>query len=66
MPAATVRILGIDPGLRVTGFGVIEKSGASLSYIASGCVRSDGVELPDRLKMLSARSDRVHRPQRSR
>src|SRR6266700_181732 len=38
MPAPTVRILGIDPGLRVTGFGVIEKNGASLSYIASGFV----------------------------
>lgn len=33
----TVRILGVDPGLRVTGFGVIEKSGNALSYLASGC-----------------------------
>jgi len=33
-----LRILGIDPGLRVTGFGIIEKNGASLAYIASGCI----------------------------
>ena len=36
-----MRILGIDPGLRVTGFGIIEKDGSRLTYIASGCVRSD-------------------------
>jgi crossover junction endodeoxyribonuclease RuvC len=31
-----LRILGIDPGLRVTGFGVIEQTGSKLSYITSG------------------------------
>ena len=36
----TRRILGIDPGLRVTGFGVIEQSGQKLSYVASGVIRS--------------------------
>jgi len=54
MPAPTVRILGIDPGLRVTGFGVIEKNGASLSYIASGCVKSGDADLADRLKTILA------------
>jgi len=54
MPAPTVRILGIDPGLRVTGFGVIEKNGASLSYIASGCVKSGNADLADRLKTILA------------
>ncbi len=39
-----IRILGIDPGLRVTGFGVIEKTGTKLAYVTSGCVRSDGEE----------------------
>jgi crossover junction endodeoxyribonuclease RuvC len=66
MPAPTVRILGIDPGLRVTGFGVIEKNGASLSYIASGCVKSGGAELADRLKTLLSGLREViaeHRPQ---
>jgi crossover junction endodeoxyribonuclease RuvC len=47
-----VRILGIDPGLRTTGFGVIEQSGGKLRYITSGCVRSGKGELADRLKLL--------------
>ena len=46
------RILGIDPGLRVTGFGVIEKSGSKLTYITSGCIRVPVGELPDRLKTI--------------
>ncbi|APA70210.1 crossover junction endodeoxyribonuclease RuvC [Janthinobacterium lividum] len=46
-------ILGIDPGLRTTGFGVIEKHGNKLRYIASGTVKtgSEG-ELPPRLKVI--------------
>jgi crossover junction endodeoxyribonuclease RuvC len=49
------RILGIDPGLRVTGFGVIEKHGNKLHYIASGCIKSkDKDALPQRLGTLFA------------
>ena len=41
-PATTsIRILGIDPGLRSTGFGVIDKAGNKLSYVASGCIKAD-------------------------
>jgi len=47
-----VRILGIDPGLRVTGFGVIDKRGARLSYVTSGCVRTPAGELAARLKVI--------------
>ena len=36
-----VRIIGIDPGLRKTGWGVIETEGTRLSYIADGSVHSD-------------------------
>ena len=36
-----VRIIGIDPGLRNTGWGVIEAEGTRLSYIADGSVHSD-------------------------
>ncbi|MDR1849395.1 MAG: crossover junction endodeoxyribonuclease RuvC [Zoogloeaceae bacterium] len=51
--ADDLRILGIDPGLRVTGFGVIEKHGQTLRYIASGCVRSNaGQSLPERIATL--------------
>ncbi|MFT3848037.1 MAG: crossover junction endodeoxyribonuclease RuvC [Propionivibrio sp.] len=49
-PVAATRILGVDPGLRVTGFGIIEKSGNSLSYLASGCIKTDNkTSLPQRL-----------------
>ncbi len=36
-----VRIIGIDPGLRNTGWGVIEVEGTRLSYVADGSVHSD-------------------------
>ena len=52
---ATIRILGIDPGLRCTGFGVIEAEGPRLHYIASGTIKTDAVaigELPARLKII--------------
>ncbi|MGQ3294061.1 MAG: crossover junction endodeoxyribonuclease RuvC, partial [Shinella sp.] len=37
-----IRIIGIDPGLRRTGWGVIETLGNSLRFVASGTVTSDG------------------------
>ncbi|MDR0529479.1 MAG: crossover junction endodeoxyribonuclease RuvC [Zoogloeaceae bacterium] len=44
------RILGIDPGLNATGFGLVEKRGQQLLYLASGCVRSNPKEaLPERI-----------------
>ena len=43
------RVLGIDPGSRITGFGVIEIAGGQTSYVASGCVRLGEGELPLRL-----------------
>ena len=48
----TVRILGIDPGLRVTGFGVLDKVGQQLHYVASGCIKTPAGELPERLKVI--------------
>lgn len=36
-----IRIIGIDPGLRRTGWGVVEASGNTLRFVASGTVRSD-------------------------
>ena len=36
-----IRIVGIDPGLRRTGWGVIESDGVRLSYVASGLITSD-------------------------
>ena len=50
-----MRILGIDPGLRTTGFGVIDTEGAKLHYVASGTIKTDAVDigqLPARLKII--------------
>lgn len=61
---ATLRILGIDPGLRVTGFGVIESIDNKLMYVTSGVIKTasakknvnegedDREELPARLKVI--------------
>lgn len=49
-----MRILGIDPGSRVTGYGVIEISAGKPTYIDSGCIRTGGGELPSRLKKIHA------------
>lgn len=46
------RILGIDPGSRVTGYGVIEDSRRGPGYIASGVIRTDAAYFPDRLKQI--------------
>ncbi|MGH8692497.1 MAG: crossover junction endodeoxyribonuclease RuvC [Burkholderiales bacterium] len=46
------RVLGIDPGLQVTGFGVIESEGSRLVYVASGCVKSGAGDLAARLKSI--------------
>ena len=46
------RILGIDPGLRSTGYGVIVQAQKKLQYVASGCIKSPGGELPARLKTI--------------
>jgi len=61
-----VKILGIDPGLRVTGFGIIEQTGSKLQYLTSGCVRSGGGDLAARLKAILEGLAEVigaHRPQ---
>lgn len=50
-----MRILGIDPGLRTTGFGVVDADGHTLSYVASGTITTSHVDLgdlPARLKVL--------------
>jgi crossover junction endodeoxyribonuclease RuvC len=52
VPQTPIRILGIDPGLRVTGFGLIQRAGQRLAYLTSGVVRTPAGELPDRLKAI--------------
>ena len=46
------RILGIDPGSRLTGFGVLDFVDDRSSYVASGTVRTPDGSFPDRLKRI--------------
>ena len=67
MSATPLRIIGIDPGLRHTGWGVVASAGSSLAFIAAGTVQSDAraalaerlCQLHDGLKAVLA----VHLPQ---
>lgn len=50
-----MRILGIDPGLQTTGFGVLDVQGQRLAYVGSGTIRTTHLalgDLPGRLKVL--------------
>ena len=48
-----MRLIGLDPGLRVTGWGILDAEGNRLRFVASGIVRSDEkLALSERLKML--------------
>ena len=55
MSQAAIRILGIDPGLRRTGWGVIASSGSALKFVACGSVTSDAEEA------LAVRLAAIHR-----
>jgi crossover junction endodeoxyribonuclease RuvC len=45
-------ILGIDPGSRITGYGVINSTGSKLIYIDCGCIRTEADALPERLHQI--------------
>ncbi|GAA0472686.1 MULTISPECIES: crossover junction endodeoxyribonuclease RuvC [Tatumella] len=47
-------ILGIDPGSRITGYGVIRQTGRQLTYLGSGCIRTNTPALPERLRLIYA------------
>ena len=53
MSPKPIRIIGIDPGLRNTGWGVIEAEGSRLSFVACGTLHSDAaLSLAQRLRQL--------------
>ncbi len=53
MERKAIRIIGIDPGLRSTGWGIIEVLGSRLAYVACGLVRSnEKASLAERLRQL--------------
>ena len=64
--APPIRILGIDPGLRKTGWGIVISEGSKLSFVACGCIESDGtLSLGQRLRQLHEGLNKVlavHRP----
>jgi crossover junction endodeoxyribonuclease RuvC len=45
-------IIGIDPGSRITGFGIIESNGLKHKYITSGCIRVSNKKFPERLQQI--------------
>ena len=49
---ANLRILGLDPGSRRTGFGVIECRGPDYKHVAHGCIAVAGLELAERLRQI--------------
>jgi crossover junction endodeoxyribonuclease RuvC len=50
---ALIRILGIDPGLRFTGWGVVEAEGNRLRHVADGVIQTDSTAgVPERLRVL--------------
>lgn len=51
-PQPARRILGLDPGLRTTGFGLVDALGNRLRYVASGTIKSGTGDLPQRLHTL--------------
>lgn len=49
MPGRIVRILGIDPGSVVTGYGIIQSDGMRSEHLSHGHIRVKGDDFPDRL-----------------
>lgn len=61
-----MRILGIDPGSRTTGYGLVELAGQRILYIDSGCIRCGDGALPDRLDTIFRSISEIiarHQPQ---
>ncbi|MER2507915.1 crossover junction endodeoxyribonuclease RuvC [Amaricoccus sp.] len=47
-----MRVIGIDPGLRRTGWGIVDVEGTRLRHVANGVCQSEGIELAARLRSL--------------
>ena len=45
-------IFAIDPGSRITGYGIVRQEGRTLTYLGSGCIRTNGEDFPSRLKLI--------------
>ena len=51
---SSIRVLGIDPGSVITGYGIIESNGARSVYVAHGHIRVKGATFADRLGHIHA------------
>ena len=52
-------IIGIHPGSRLTGYGIIQKEGSKLSFVDAGTIRTETAEMPERLKRIFAGVERI-------
>jgi len=52
LASGPIRILGIDPGSRITGYGIIDSDGQRSVHVASGCIRTADSGLPARLQVI--------------
>lgn len=57
-------ILGIDPGSRITGYGLIKSQGVRHTYLACGCIRTSGKQISDRLQQIFVGIDELIRQYR--
>lgn len=65
-PPSPLRILGIDPGTRHVGFGILEAHGDRLRYLSSGTIHAKGDEVADRLVQIHLGLQKeiaAHRPE---
>lgn len=61
-------IIGIDPGSRLTGYGIIEKEGQQLHFVDAGTIRTETMDMPERLKRIFDGLSRIidfHQPTES-
>ena len=59
-------ILGVDPGSRKTGYGLIHQQGNRLDFLACGIIRIDHLDFPDRLRTIFTSLQRIieqHQPE---
>lgn len=52
-PGTVRRILGIDPGSRFTGYGIVELDGNHIRWLASGCIKIQGDDLANKLRIIA-------------
>ena len=45
-------VIGIDPGSRFTGYGIVKMTGSDVVYIGSGCIKTGSGDLASKLKVI--------------